>query len=410
MLTTIFNFTKAFFYNAVPVSLRLCILRRNKRRPCNHQPQSIALPSRKNIIIICSRLDLPGGIERAVCNTANLFQSNGHGVTLLVLDETANAFYPLEQEITLLHHNINFGIGKFGNVLSRKLSFFKDIKKLKAVLNLIKPDAVISTEYPFTIATYLAVGKASVPVYAWEHHHFHHLPKSRFWNFLFKRIYPKLSSVICLNPDEARLFGSIGCRTVVIPNFTQRGNKALLDKKNFLTIGWLSKTKGVDQIPEIAKEVFAKHPDRQWKIIGSGEERKWLLNELKKKGLDANVSVIEPSTNNLEGDYLSASVYVSTSRFECFPMVLLEAMSHGLPCIAFDCPTGPRFIINNGSDGLLIEPGNVGAMAIALINLMKDEEKRQALGNAAYQNIGRFSPDKIFALWESHVLDPIAKD
>ncbi len=89
-----------------------------------------------------------------------------------------------------------------------------------------------------------------------------------------------------------------------------------------------------------------------------------------------------------------------TSRFECFPMVLLEAMSHGVPAVAFACLTGPAFIINDKVDGLLIEQNDISAMAEAIMNLISNEEKRKAYGDAAYHNISRFSTEKVYVLWQ----------
>ena len=103
---------------------------------------------------------------------------------------------------------------------------------------------------------------------------------------------------------------------------------------------WLIKSKGVDMIPAIAKRIFDKHPGWRWIIVGTGEEEKKLQEEITKNNLQKN-TIILPVSSDIGSIYLNASVFVMTSRFECFPMVLLEAMSHGIPAVSFDCPTGP---------------------------------------------------------------------
>ncbi len=345
---------------------------------------------------------MAGGTERAVANVANLLHSKKHRVVILILDSTAHSFYPLHSQIQIIQKNLDFGLNKKGNVLTRKTALLIHIYLLRKVLNGLNAASIITTDYLFSIVVRLALPTSKKKVYSWEHHHFNHLEKSRFWQALYKKIYPKLDCVICLNTTEQKLFETIGCKTVVIPNFLvhQPEQKPLLRHKILLTIGWLSKIKGVDKIPIIAEAIFKKHPDWKWIIIGKGDEKDNLLNEIKKRNLASNVQVIEPVSPDLSSYYLTAAVYVLPSFFECFPMVLLEAMSYRLPAIAFNCPTGPKHIINNNEDGLLIEPENTERLTAALLQLMNDEEQRKKMGIQAQKNIRRFSADIVYAEWK----------
>lgn len=352
-----------------------------------------------HICIICSRLDLPGGIERAVVNTANLLQENGNTVTLLIADVVSTSFYPLNAEIKMVQAPLHFGITNTGNIVTRKLHFFRHISALAKIFKTIKPDAIVGTEYSFSIAACMVAKRTGIAVFAWEHHHFHWLKKSRFWNFLFKKYYQRLNAVICLNETEQKLFNEAGCNAAVIPNFISRQNRASLTSKTILSIGWLIKRKGFDLVPAIAEKVFAIHPGWRWIIIGAGEEEKAIKSELQKRNLSQQVIIVSPTSPDIENYYLDSSLYVMTSRFECFPMVLLEAMAHGLPAISFDCPTGPSFIISDNVDGLLVNEGDVDEMAKAILNLVEDENKRLEFGAKAFKNVNRFSPDKVHELW-----------
>jgi glycosyltransferase involved in cell wall biosynthesis len=354
----------------------------------------------KKITIICSRLDLPGGIERAVVNTANLLQSKGQQVTLLVLDETPASFYPLNPAIQVHYLPLHFGITEKGNSLQKKLLFLQHIRLLRKQFAQLQPDVIIGTEYQLSIAAYLAARKAKTKIFAWEHHHFYWLHRSRFWQALFRKIYPKLTAVICLNPTEKALFEKIGCRTTVIPNFIEKGAKASLQSKTLLTVGWLIKRKGVDLIPTIAEKIFRVFPDWQWIIIGTGPEEEALVIEIHERGLDRNISIVKPSSPDLYSYYQNASLYVMTSRFECFPMVLLEAKAHGVPCVSFNCQSGPSYIIQHNRNGFLIEENNIDAMVEAIIQLLTNEEERKTFGTNAYKDIEQFSPDVVYALWE----------
>jgi glycosyltransferase involved in cell wall biosynthesis len=354
-----------------------------------------------SIVFLCSRLDLPGGTERAIANTANLLQSKGHVVSILVLDETASSFYPLHDALQVVQRDLNFGLTSRGNVLTRKIAFGSHVRQLKKLLNRIGADIIISTDYRFTIAAWLAVGKENRKIFAWEHHHFHWLQKSRFWNYLYKKTYTRIHSVVALNKTEQQLFRRFGCRSVVIPNFVASGSWSGDGSHFLLSVGWLIKRKGVDLIPGIAQQVFAKMPDWKWIIVGSGDEHAWLQNQVNEKNLGQHVTIVDPVSPDLTEAYTNASIYVMTSRFECFPMVLLEAMSFGRPCISFDCPTGPADIIENGVDGILVDKEDTVAMAAAIIALMKDAEKRKSLGRQAAENVKRFSPEAVYPLWES---------
>jgi len=351
-----------------------------------------------HIVFICSRLDLPGGTERAIVNTANLLASKNHSVILLVIHGNGSSFFPVDPLVKIETADLHFGNTKKGNPLLRKLWLRRDVQKLKKAILTLQPSIVIGTDYVMSIAAQLAVGN-SLAVFAWEHHHYNWLAKSRFWRVLQRHVYPRLTAVIALNNTEAGLYKKRGNNTVVIPNFVEQQTRAALSEKVLLTIGWLNKRKGVDLIPAIAEIIFAKHTDWRWKIIGEGEEASTLQEAIKKKNLEANVSVYPPSQHDLGETYLSSSVYVMTSRFECFPMVLLEAMSYGVPAVSFDCPTGPADIIRNGTDGILTETENVQEMAAALIGLMEDNKRLQQLGANANEGILRFAPDLIYESW-----------
>ncbi len=354
-----------------------------------------------HIVIICSGLDSPGGIERAITNTANLFFEKGNKVTILVLDESKKSFYPISKQIDLEQHYLHFGITQTGNIVSRKSDFFRHIQKLKKVISRLAPTVLITTEYVHTIAARIAI-KKSIKIISWEHHHFNWLSRSTFWQFLYKYFYPKIDLVVCLNKTEERYYRQIGCKTTVIPNFIPQlpTHTSSLEAKTILTIGWLIKRKGVDLIPGIATIIFKQHPDWKWKIIGIGEEKNSLVKEIENKKLKANIEIIEPSTPDVEKEYLSCSMYAMTSRFECFPMVLLESMSYGVPVVAFDCQTGPGHIIKNGKDGFLIEKENINAMAGALLFFIQNEEKRNQFGKNGRQNIQRYSANAIYELWK----------
>ncbi|MBL0273029.1 MAG: glycosyltransferase family 4 protein [Chitinophagaceae bacterium] len=335
-------------------------------------------------------------------NTANLFTAKGHRVTLLILDETSNSFYPIDSSVEIIRHPFSFGITPEGNIISRKIKLLSDILKLRKVLKQLQPCLIIATEYPFAAAAILSGARKYSKVVSWEHHHFFELKKNLFWEKVFRLTYPKLDAVVCLNEDEKLLFGRVNKNPVVIPNFISgTGIISSISGKTILTVARLTAVKGIDLLLQTAKIVLRKHPEWKWKIIGDGDMKEDFILFTEKEGLQNKLINQPPVDHNIISEYQGASIYVMTSRNECFPMTLLEAMSFGLPCIVFDCETGPRHIISNQEDGLLIEKENPAKLAEAISSLIDNEILRKKMGERALENVQRFSPEIIYKLWES---------
>jgi len=358
------------------------------------------LATSNHIVILCSRLDLPGGIERAVVNTANLFCEKGHSVSLVILDEARNSFYPVHPSVEIIHHSLSFGITPEGNVISRKIKLLTDVLKLRRLLKQLHPDIVIASEYPFAAAIILSGSHKIAKAISWEHHHFYELKRNRFWHKIFKLTYPWLEAVVCLNNDEKRLFETINPKTTVIPNFIKAAARSELANKTILTVGRLTAVKGADLLLQTAKLVLQQHPGWKWKLIGDGDLKEEVLHFIEKENMQKQLIIQPPLHHNIIMEYQNASLYVMTSRNECFPMTLLEAQSAGLPCISFDCDSGPRHIIKNEENGILVEKENTLQLAAAVSSLIMDEAKRKKMGELALNNIQEFSPGKIYQLWK----------
>lgn len=356
----------------------------------------------KKIIFICSRLDTPGGIERAVVNTANLFAEKGHRVTLLVADihgDTVSC-YPLHPAVHLDHRPFSFGIGIPGNPISRKLTLYRQIRILRKYLLTLVPDLVIATEYPFAVAAVLSGAGKTTRLFAWEHQHFAWVKKNKFWSWLQKKTYPKLEQIICLNKTEAEHYKRF-TRVSVIPNFIEKINpdNSPVDKKQILTIGWLIHRKGTDLLLPVAKNILNRYPDFTWKLTGDGPFKAMVQDFIREEQLEGRLILQSPGDTDINTVYRESGLFVLTSRFEAFPMVLLEALSYGIPCISFNCPSGPSDIIIHGKDGLLVEPENTEQLKEAIINVLDDQLLRVLLSENAIKNIRRFDKDSIYPIW-----------
>lgn len=363
-------------------------------------------PGLKHIAILVSRLDLPGGIERAVINTANLFCQKGHQVTIIILDDTDKFFYPVGPNVNIIQQSLSFGISKEGNIFSRKIRLLSDVLRLRKVLKALKADIIISSEYPFTVAAVLAGAKKYSRLFSWEHHHHAWLKKNNFWSLLYNNACKKLDGIICLNKQEAGYYKQL-CPVHIIPNFVENktGKLSSGEKKQILSVGWLIPRKGTDLMLAAAKIILTKHPDWKWKLIGDGEMKQQVLDFIEQESLKDRFILQPPQSFFIEDEYLSSSLFVLSSRFEAFPMVLLEAMSYGLTCVSFDCPSGPSDIITDNIDGLLIEKENVEKLSAGISFLIENEQKRREIGLSAIKNVQRFSPDVVYKAWKDNIID-----
>ena len=151
---------------------------------------------------------------------------------------------------------------------------------------------------------------------------------------------------------------------------------------------------------QVAKSVFAKHPDWQWHIYGDGEQnyKNQIIDLIKQNSLENHI-ILKDNHSEIYDLYQDYSFLVMTSRYEGLPMVLLEAKAKKLPIVSFDINSGPSDIIRDGVDGFLIKPFDCEAMADKICELIENPELRQKLSDNAYGNLDKFSKEKIIKQW-----------
>jgi glycosyltransferase involved in cell wall biosynthesis len=145
-------------------------------------------------------------------------------------------------------------------------------------------------------------------------------------------------------------------------------------------------------------EVSRRFPDWHLTIYGEGEERESLLQQIHHLGVEGSITLHNP-VPHIEEEMTKHSLFVLSSRFEGFGLVLVEAMTCGLPVVSFDCPHGPRDIIAHGKDGLLVPNGDIHALAEAMVRLMEHAELRQQMGVQGQKDVQRYAIDTVMARW-----------
>lgn len=182
--------------------------------------------------------------------------------------------------------------------------------------------------------------------------------------------------------------------TIIPSNFTE------VSAKRVVTVGRLSSQKGFDRLIKIWTYIRDTYPDWKLAIFGNGRKKLALEKLIKKNNLSQVVEIF-PATKDIEKELINSSIFTMTSRYEGQPLVLIEAMSIGLPAVVYSFKCGARETITDNVDGFVVEEGNVKEFVEKLFLLMKNSELRKKMGQAARTNILRFEEKHIMPKWIS---------
>jgi glycosyltransferase involved in cell wall biosynthesis len=227
-----------------------------------------------------------------------------------------------------------------------------------------------------------------------------------------RRRYRELDAIAVLSADDEADYGALvrGTRTRVVrlPNAVPDlgGGIAGLDAPVIVAAGRLVAQKGFDLLVDAFAPIAARHPEWEVRIYGGGQDKAALQRQIEARGVADQVRLMG-STRELGAALVQGSLFVLSSRWEGFGLVIVEAMSRGLPVVSFDCPRGPADIITDGRDGLLVPEQDTAALGAAMERLIDDPAARKAMGAAALERARDYDGDAIAARW-SALLDELA--
>jgi GalNAc-alpha-(1->4)-GalNAc-alpha-(1->3)-diNAcBac-PP-undecaprenol alpha-1,4-N-acetyl-D-galactosaminyltransferase len=358
------------------------------------------------ITLISSSLGI-GGAERVMSIIANYWAARGWQLTILTFDDgSIPPFYDLDKRIE--HRSLGINLQSGYNIASLKHNL-RQISFLKKAIVDSQPQLVISSVNKINILTLLACWQVKVPTIVCEDVYPAFNGLNKVWQFLQDWTYRR-ASLITVQTHSALAFfpNHKGYKTTVIPNpvsvprSEEMASQLYTDDRHLLAIGKLTEQKGFDLLIKAFAEVCDTHPEWTLTILGEGELREELEDLCDR--LEVRERIFMPGiVENIDAHLRKADIFTLSSRFEGFPVTLCEAMACGVPVIATDCLSGPREIVHNGVDGMLVVPDNVDALAVGLDLLMSDPVKRQYFSHHAPQVIERFGMEKVMVLWNNAI-------
>ena len=365
----------------------------------------------------------PAGMEKVLAEKANYLAGHGHEILIVTTDQHGrSSAFELDKRIRCIDLGIGYEDNNGSSFLDKAVHFpikqFRHRKALEQVLLKEKPDITISMfcndagflprikdgskkilEIHFSRFKRLQYGRKGLYGLA-----------DRYLNSRDRKTALRFDRFVVLTEEDRGYWGEMP-NIRVIPNSRpwKLDGPAPLDGKCVIAVGRYSRQKGLDMLLEAWKKIPKELLQEGWKLrlVGEGEERESLQISINRKRLIGSVILGKAETRMAEV-YRGASMLVLSSRYEGLPMVLLEAQAAGVPAVCFACKCGPRDVITDGVDGLLVPEGDTDALAAGLEKLMRDPALRKSMGEAAYKASDRFAQETIMKQWTGLFEDVLA--
>ena len=351
-----------------------------------------------------------GGLERVWTDKMNAFSDMGNEICLITTDQGDHKVpFPLNKQVRHIDFDIRFVQQYRYKGLRRYWTYWKLMKlfqkKMKVFLKTERPDILITNSSEF--ADYMMKCKGDVPLIVESHgtyDHPFHMQEMTIINRVKKTLHYRLLSqadrIVALTHGDAEQWKQINPNVSVIPNIVTMNESEIYSNckaKRVIFVGRMDSQKGYHFLDAIWRNVEERHPDWRLDIYGEGAD------------LQENQSMIPKGKNvfphgqtlDILDKYKESSILVLTSVYEPFGLVMPEAMSCGIPVVAFDCPYGPSEIVTEGKDGFLVDCYNVEAFADKLCLLMENESLRKQMGYNAIQSALRFRKERIIPQWNN---------
>ena len=351
------------------------------------------------LLFITNGVTGSGGLERVLSVKTNLLiEKYGYEVSIISLnEENLSAFYSFNKNITFYNIKINDGlVGKIKDY----------IEGLRSIFHEFQPDIISVCDDGVKGLFLPLIFKKNIK-FIYERHASKEMNfknpksiKSGIFSILMNYgagLYDKFIVLTDSNKKEWKTNNIIS-----IPNplsFYPSQVFQEKEEKKVIMVGSHSYIKGLDRLLNIWAKVYSQNPSWNLEIFGKIDKDRTFIRLANKLNLKSTVKFFDP-VNDIESEYLQASIFALSSRSEGFGMVIVEAMACGLACIAYDCPSGTRDIITDGIDGFLIPEGDEQVFIEKLQLLMNDHNLRYRMGEMARKKALKYKPENILPQWD----------
>ena len=349
----------------------------------------------KKICFLTGNINNTGGTERVSSILANGLFEAGYDVVLASISEGDEPFFPMNKDIKIVSL-----FSSPGRTLYRTPNLIYKIRKLLKKEDI---DVLIVVETMSVLFTLPAISGLPVKHICWEHFNFNN-DLGKLGRRIARQLAARYCDSIVTLTERDKDYWLQGTKhksqLTAIANPCPFPVQEYIKKENtktVLAVGRLTHIKGFDMLLEAWAQVSKAKPDWILKIVGEGDSRGELTNFIKINNLTDSVKLIG-NTNDVAQYYKQADIYCLSSRFEGFPMVLLEALAFGLPVVSFDCDTGPAEVLED-TGSTLVPKDNVNNLALSLIELMNNVEQRKMISLRSKEKAKVYQPKNIVSQW-----------
>lgn len=373
------------------------------------------------LLIIHRSFALVGGAERVIIDKANYLSQEGHQLMLVSYEQGQHPL-PYELDANVQYEDLDcrfFTLSKY-SVFERMYHFFRLKRKFKRelhnVINIFNPDVVVLASDWQKLINSVADAAGTIPVIAEFHNAYDYIMRkvgvsensikkytSRWYSMRTLKGLRRCAKMVVLTESDARCWRQHFDNVCVIPNpvtiYPDVVDDIPKDNGRIIFVGRFNYEKRIDRLVMAFSMIADRYPMWHVDIFGEGNEKQNLLRLIKIMNLENRVIIHEP-TREIYDEYKRSEMLVLCSEHEARPLVLVEAMSCGIPCVSLDCPYGPREIITDGVTGLLALDGDIEDLARKIEWMIVHEDERKKMGRNAREDAAKYKMSVIMQDWE----------